>query len=230
MSCHPLNPRVSPILLIALLLIALLAAACNERSSPTEPPPPLVSAPGAAPSTISRIEVTSPGTLAPQASVQLVALAYKGDGSVEVVSKLTRWSSEAPDVVAVTPDGLATGMRVGETRVTANFHSGRTYYGAAPVVVLIPGTYKVSGRVMDSGVPIANASVSSDGGETLWRPRVLPAGCCAGVDSYGGIVWGDGAGGVPAPCGATAAVRTTRWRVSASPALTRAGIRSSTAR
>jgi hypothetical protein len=34
--------------------------------------------------------------------------------------------------------------------------------------------------------------VSSDGGETWWRPDALPEGCGAGVSTYGGIVYGNG--------------------------------------
>jgi len=33
---------------------------------------------------------------------------------------------------------------------------------------------------------------SSDGGETWWRPSVLPPGCGSGVSTYGGIVYGNG--------------------------------------
>lgn len=34
--------------------------------------------------------------------------------------------------------------------------------------------------------------VSSDGGESWWRPRAVPDGCGAGVAAYGGIVYGNG--------------------------------------
>lgn len=34
--------------------------------------------------------------------------------------------------------------------------------------------------------------ISSDGGETWWRPSVLPPGCGSGVSTYGGIVYGNG--------------------------------------
>jgi hypothetical protein len=52
----------------------------------------------------------------------------------------------------------------------------------------------------DTGRFVATASgnvdrdtlVSSDGGETWWRPSGLPEGCGAGVSTYGGIVSGNG--------------------------------------
>jgi hypothetical protein len=34
--------------------------------------------------------------------------------------------------------------------------------------------------------------VSSDGGESWWRPSVIPEGCGAGIGAYGGIVYGNG--------------------------------------
>jgi hypothetical protein len=43
-----------------------------------------------------------------------------------------------------------------------------------------------------SGNTDRDVLVSSDGGETWWRPSVLPAECGAGVSTYGGIVSGNG--------------------------------------
>jgi hypothetical protein len=48
--------------------------------------------------------------------------------------------------------------------------------------------------------------VSSDGGETWWRPSVIPPDCGSGVDSYGGIVYGNG---VIALIGGSGACRST---------------------
>jgi hypothetical protein len=164
---------------VALVLFAgVLAASCSDDpSTPTQPSPPA----GSAVITVVRLLLETPASIAPEQSVQLHARALRGDGTTEDVTSRTQWSSADRTVVDVDPGGRATGHKVGEVAVSATYQSAtNTHYATGAVVVLGPGTYKLSGRITDSGVPIVNATVSvSDGSNTDVRTSSGPGGAFA---------------------------------------------------
>jgi hypothetical protein len=145
----------------AVAVLGLMVASCDKSpTSPTQTGPPATTT--NPPSvTIVRLEVKAPASIAPEQSVKLTANAVRSDGSIENVTDRTQWSSVDPDLIQVGTGGIATGVRVGETTVVANYHDGsRTSYGTVSLVVLVPGTYKLSGRITDSGVAVAQVTVT----------------------------------------------------------------------
>jgi hypothetical protein len=150
----------------AVALAGLMLASCDNES-PTTPTQPLPRpAPNNPPSVaIIRLEVKAPASIAPAETVKLTANALRSDGSIEDVTNRAQWSSADSDLVQVAAGGTAIGLRVGETTVVANYHDGnRTSYGSVSVVVLSPGTYKVSGRITDSGIAVPQVEVTAISG------------------------------------------------------------------
>lgn len=170
------TPRARSILL--LFPAGLLVAACGDHQrTPTEPSPP--AGRGGAPTAgVVRILIKAPTSLAPQHSAQLQSTALNADGTTEDVTSRTQWSSANPDVVRVEPGGIVTAVKVGEVGIDAAYQSAiGTHYGHASVVVVAPGTYKLSGRVTDDGVPVADVNVSIvDGSRVLLSAHSRPDG------------------------------------------------------
>ena len=161
--------------------LALLAgvgiAACGERQSPTRPTPP-AEPPASPAASVVRILVKVPASIAPQETVQLQSTALNADGSTEDVTARTRWSSSDPSAVGIQPGGIVTGLKVGEVNINAAYQGASgTHYGSASLVVLISGTYKLSGRITDAGVAIPNVDVNvTDGSSTDQRALTDPEG------------------------------------------------------
>jgi hypothetical protein len=145
----------------AVLAFGLVAASCDK--SPTVPTQPDLPAGTSNPSpvTVVRLEVTAPNSIAPDQSVKLIANAVRSDGSVENVTDQAQWSSADSGLVRVSPGGIATAVRVGEARVNASYQARNgTVYGTVPVVVLMPGTFKLSGRITEGGTPVSQVTVT----------------------------------------------------------------------
>ena len=89
--------------------------------------------------------------------MQLTANATRADNSVENVSLLATWMSQDPRVVQMGPTGAANGIGRGEAVI-------RTYYGgwsaSTRTFVLPEGTYRLDGRVTDSGMGVAGVTVT----------------------------------------------------------------------
>lgn len=165
---------------IALVLLAgVLVTACGDgQSTPTQPGPP--AEPGSSPSAnVVRIALDVPASIAPEQSVQLRSSAVYADGTTEDVTSRTQWSSADPNVVHMEPGGRVTGLKVGEVGITAVYQSATTHYGAASVVVLLPGSYKLSGRITDHGIAVGNAGVTVDGSGVDLRALTGPDGAYA---------------------------------------------------
>ena len=138
------------------IVLTSLVMSCN-RDTPTSPGSP--PAPSAQVTTV-RLDVTAAASLEPGASAVLKASAILSDGSVQDVTGRTTFSSGDTAVLQVI-GAVMTGVGVGEARVNAN-HQARegTRYGSALVDVLLPGTYKLGGRITDSGIAVPDAVVT----------------------------------------------------------------------
>ena len=89
--------------------------------------------------------------------MQLTANATRADNSVENVSPQAVWMSQDPRVVEMSTTGAAKGIGRGEAVI-------RTYYGgwsaSTRTFVLPEGTYRLDGRVTDSGMGVAGVTVT----------------------------------------------------------------------
>lgn len=138
------------------IVLTALTVSCN-RDAPTSPGSNPI--PSAQVTTV-RLEVTAPASLAPGANATLRANAIFSDASVQDVTDRTKFSSGNVTILQVA-GAVATGVAVGEARVNATYQAPEgTRYGSALVDVLVPGTFKLSGRITDSGVAVADAMVT----------------------------------------------------------------------
>jgi hypothetical protein len=147
----------------AALGLAALLVACDK--APTSPRPPDTGGsnvpPGAGGSTARAIRVllTGPATLAPGETGQFSATATYADGSSRDISAEVAWGAENATVLSMTTTGLATGRNPGETNVRAGFNNGGNTANRS-VMVIPPGTYRLSGFVRDGGLPISGVEVA----------------------------------------------------------------------
>jgi hypothetical protein len=100
-----------------------------------------------------RIEAIGPASIPPGQSVQLTVNAVKSDGSAEAVTDGVQWSSSKRGVLDVSASGVARGVTNGEATVTVRYQ-GRS--STKHVFVLPDGTFRLSGRMTDTGVGLGN--------------------------------------------------------------------------
>jgi Bacterial Ig-like domain (group 2) len=142
-----------------LIVFVGLIAACDK--SPTGPS--IIPQPGITPTTatIVRLEIQAPASIAPGQSAQLTAQAVMSDGSTENFTARVQWSSANTGLVQVSPSGVVTAVQVGEGWISALYSTGANpVHASARVLVLVPGTYKLSGRITDNGTALAEVTVT----------------------------------------------------------------------
>ena len=136
--------------IMAPLVVVAALVACDD--TPTHPSTPRATA----------IRVEGPASVAPGTTAQYRAIATFTNGSNEDVTSQAAWRSTNASVLVVGAGGTATARALGEAQVFAQYQNPR---GFAVVFVLEPGTFRVSGRVTDSGgigLPGARVAVLAD--------------------------------------------------------------------
>jgi len=131
-----------------LAILALVAVSC-DTGGPT-PPTPQSQA-------FVRLDVAAPPRIVPGESVQLTATLVKPDGSRENASDRVVWFSDSAQTLAVSQTGLARADVPGEAMVSASFQSFRVQ---ARILVLPPGTFKLSGVVTGLGLGVGDVAVA----------------------------------------------------------------------
>ena len=109
------------------------------------------------------LELIAPSTLAPGATAQLRLVARWSDGREQDVTPSASFQSRSPDVIVVSPSGIITGLRLGETIVIGLYQEAS---GSRQIVVVPDGTFRVAGRVVEEDPPgraVAGAQVETDG-------------------------------------------------------------------
>jgi len=143
---------VRTVLALTALVVSVASwAGCDE--SPTRPG--VTRNPGGLqlPVVTAHIEVSAPFEIATGDSVQLTATAVKSDGSTENVSNRTAWTSSNTRVVEVSAAGVARAVANGEAAIIGRFEG----WSASSQTLVVPhGTYRLTGRVSVSGVPISD--------------------------------------------------------------------------
>ena len=128
-----------------LLFVVALAGICSCDQSPAAPSP----APAGQPPTLSRVRIDGPALVAPGDSPRYTAVAEYSDGSSKDVTTAATWfpNGESFPIHFVSP-GIAAPARRGEAVVSARTEA----VGRLTVMVLEPGTFKLSGPVSETGV------------------------------------------------------------------------------
>jgi hypothetical protein len=140
------TPRVAS----ALIVIAVLAACGDNPVRPSNPPPP-------PPDAISSVRIEGPASVAPGASVQFRLIASFNSGATNDVTSQSTWTSDNASVLSIgLRDGLATGKSRGEVHLVARYQNRA---GNVVVLVLEDGTFRLRGRVTESGGGLAGARV-----------------------------------------------------------------------
>ena len=120
----------------------------------------------------------APGQIAPGESTALVANGIRADGSIKDVTTEVRWTQRTGAETAnltLTSSGLtATATRPGSFFVVATLAN---LTAEAEVLVLPPGTFRLTGQVTDEGAPVREAEVSVISG--------TGQGLTAGTDGHG---------------------------------------------
>lgn len=158
---------------IALALALLLAGwltACDK--SPTKPSPPPTAPPagqGQSQPTVQSIRVEGPTSVPPGTKAQYTAIGQMSDGSTLDLTSTTAWRSSDSAVLSVADNGEATGGKNGEAIVAAENTAKRA---SIQVLVLTPGTHRLTGLVSDNGFPVSGATVDVlDGSRAVMSVR-----------------------------------------------------------
>ena len=109
------------------------------------------------------LELIAPSTLAPGTTTQVRLVARWTDGREQDVTASASFESRSPDIIAISPSGIATALMPGETIVIGLYERAS---GSRQIVVVPDGTFRVAGRVVEEerpGLPIAGAQVETDG-------------------------------------------------------------------
>jgi hypothetical protein len=154
MESSRLKATAVTITLSTAIPLALFVAACDK-----DPP----GGPSPRPTGVIRLELTGPASLPPGGEEQFRATAYLSDGSQRDVTTEAAWTSANSSIVSVSASGRATARERGETDIRVAFSQ---VISTNRVMVLPPGTFKLSGRVLDadSGLGVTDARVEVTGG------------------------------------------------------------------
>jgi hypothetical protein len=145
--------RARPAFLVVGLLLAL--GACDRRTPlPLRPTGP-ASAAG------TRFDIEGPAEIAPGQSATFRATSTSAAGIREDVTNQAAWEVGAPDVLSVTGPGRITALRRGESDIMVQ---SAQLHAVAHVLVLEPGTYRLTGQVREDGFALASARVAVTSG------------------------------------------------------------------
>ena len=171
MKSSRLKPTALTAALSTAILLALFLAACDKDSpSGPSPLPPTVAG------GVVRLELTGPASLPPGEAEQFRATAHLSDGSQRDVTTEAAWTSADSSIVSVSTSGLATGQDRGETDIRGAFSQ---VISTKRVMVLPPGTFKLSGRVLEDSVGVPDARVEVTAGSAAGLSTVSQDGSYA---------------------------------------------------
>ena len=106
--------------------------------------------------TLLSITVTGPAEIAPGTSGQYTATGRYDDGSTKDLSATASWRSNDSSVLRSAGSGRFDALKGGETSVSANTLNK---FASTNVLVLQPGTFKLSGTVRDPGGTVDGVDV-----------------------------------------------------------------------
>lgn len=151
-----------PIATVVLIPLALWSIACDKKSSP--PPTAPSSAAAAA---VTSIVIQGPSRIAPGDTVQFTAIATLSDRTTRNYTKDMRWGVSPKGVLTISETGEAVALARGEVHVFATLPSTGCGVSCSPQTVLLvvpPNTYRLTGKVMESGLPVQGATATVIGG------------------------------------------------------------------
>jgi hypothetical protein len=144
--------------LLVMLGIGLVIIACD---SPTGPPPPTPAAPPVP--TVKALTINGRTRIAPGETEAFEAIAQMSDGTTPVYTSQVQWQTSNSSWLSIVPtSGVATARAVGDVFVYASYRGVR---GTSSVIVVPTGTYRLTGKVLESGLPVQGALVKITSGQ-----------------------------------------------------------------
>jgi hypothetical protein len=136
---------------VAFLVVGLAGTAWGCSKTPVSPDPP-------SKATVKAVRISGPASIGPGATGQFTAVAEYSDGTSGDVTATTAWATSESAILFFPPgsSGRATAIRRGEADITAAIGGQGS---GVHVMVLEPGTYRLSGTVNDGVGTVSNAAV-----------------------------------------------------------------------
>jgi len=144
-------------ILIALGVVIVVVACDNSPGTPPSLPPP----PPANP-TVKAMTINGRNRIAPGEKESYEAIAQLTDGSTQIYTTKAQWRSSAYYVLSMTKDGQASALGVGESTITAAFGNIQS---SLNVMIVPAGTYRLAGKVLETGLPVIDAAVRVTSGQ-----------------------------------------------------------------
>ena len=142
------------------IVITMWAVGCHGSS--TAPSPGVTPPPGVTPTFIS-LAIQGPSRIAPGETAQFTATATMSDRTMQDYTTKVNWVAYPNNVLTVTRDtGQVTGVASGDAHVSVTAPSD-CWSGCHPnaaITVLPPNTYRLTGKVVESGLPVQGATVT----------------------------------------------------------------------
>jgi hypothetical protein len=162
--------RTSLRLSLAAIVAFGLALACDKSNpaGPTLTIPPATS-PTSATALPTRVTIGGPTNPVPGQAVAYTATATMSDLSQQDYTRKVAWSSAPGNVLSVNAGtGEGTAGIAGEAQVSVSARPAAPGYqplnASLKVLVLAPNTYRLTGKVLESGIPVDFATVSVTAG------------------------------------------------------------------
>src|SRR5215471_2980557 len=161
---------------IAALGLVAVAAACHSPTRPTQ----TVLKQGTQ-LYVTQLVIVPPTNVAPDQTVTFTATAKMSDGTSADYTQKVSWTASPTSVLTISSTGQATAHAAGDATVraaTVGIGGPSCCTATVQITVLPPNTYRLVGRVLESGLPVINASVVVVSG--------IGAGLSATTDNGGG--------------------------------------------
>jgi hypothetical protein len=136
-------------------VVAGLVAGCSHPTRPT-------GTANGTPVSVVRLTIAGPDAIAPGQTVQFTATASMSDGTNQDYTRKVAWSAYPTSVLTITPDtGLATGQAPGDASISATTGVSFPCCNAQITkTVLLPNTYRLTGKALESGLPVQGAAIA----------------------------------------------------------------------
>jgi len=138
-------------------LAVVLVVSCDNKSGPPPPPPPPVP-------TVKALTINGRTRLAPGETEAYEAIATMSDGTTQVYTTKVQWQTSNSSVLSiVSGTGVATARAAGDVSLSTSYYLA--VRGTSNVVIVPTGTYRLTGKVLESGLPVSFASVKVTAGQ-----------------------------------------------------------------
>ena len=138
--------RTRILVVAAAFAVGFVACGDDGPESPVTP----------SPATLTSLSIAGPAEVAPGTTNQYTATGHYSDGTTRDLTTGASWSSFPTAQLRHVGGGRFEASEVGDSRINVN-SGGR--FGSTTVLVIPPGTFKLSGTIRDASGPVENVVV-----------------------------------------------------------------------